>query len=87
MKDPQKVILYPRGTEKAVELIERENKLVFCVADDATKMDIKRAVEALFQVKVAKVNVLRTQKGEKKAYVRLAPGFNAGELATKLGMV
>ncbi|MFN4132861.1 MAG: 50S ribosomal protein L23, partial [Candidatus Hadarchaeales archaeon] len=78
---------YPRGTEKAVGLIEKENKLIFCVADDATKMDIKRAVEALFQVKVARVNVLRSPSGEKKAYVRLAPEFNAGELATKLGMV
>lgn len=87
MKDPHKVILYPKGTEKGVELIEKENKLIFRVADDATKADIRKAVEVLFQVKVAKVNVTMTSKGEKKAYVRLAPEFRADELATKLEMV
>jgi len=87
MKDPHKVVLYPRATEKAVELLESENKLVFAVARDATKHDIKRAVEALYEVKVAKVNVEITAKGEKRAYVRLMPEFSAADLATKLGMV
>lgn len=87
MKDPHKVVLYPRATEKAVELLESENKLIFAVARDATKHDIKRAVEALYEVKVAKVNVEITPKGEKRAYVRLMPEFSAADLATKLGMV
>ncbi len=87
MKDPQKVLVNPRATEKAVRTIESENKLMFTVADDATKSDIKKAVEILYQVKVVKVNVERTPKGEKRAYVRLAPDFSAEELAAKLGMV
>ena len=87
MKDPHKVVLYPRATEKAVELLETENKLVFAVARDATKHDIKRAVESLYEVKVANVNVEITPKGEKRAYVRLTPEFSAADLATRLGMV
>jgi large subunit ribosomal protein L23 len=87
VKDPQKVLLNPRATEKAVRVIESENKLIFSVANDATKRDVKQAVEALYEVKVLKVNLERTSRGEKRAYVRLMPDFSAEELAAKLGMV
>jgi len=87
MKDPQKVLKYPRATEKAVGMIESENKLIFAIADDANKIDVKRAVEVLYQVKVQKVSIERTPEGEKRAYVRLAPEFSAVELATRLGMI
>lgn len=87
MKDPQKVLKHPKATEKAVRMIETENKLIFSVADDASKGDVKHAVETLYEVKVVKVNVERTPRGEKLAYVRLAPDFSAEELAAKLGMV
>jgi large subunit ribosomal protein L23 len=86
-KDPQKVLKNPTATEKAVRIIESENKLVFAVAGNATKRDIKQAVEALYEVKVLKVSLERTPKGEKRAYVRLTPEFSAEELAAKLGMV
>ncbi len=87
MKDPQKVLRFPKATEKAVNLIESENKLVFAVADDANKVDVKRAVEILYQVKVDKVNIVRTPRGEKRAYVRLKPEYSAVELATRLGLI
>jgi len=87
MKDPQKVIKYPKMSEKAVRMIEQENKLVFAVAEDANKIDVKRAVEALYQVKVADVNIMRSPKGEKIAYVRLAPEYSAIDLATKLEVI
>jgi len=38
-------------------------------------------------VKVAKVNVLVTPDGKKKAFVKLKPEFKAGDVATKLGVV
>ena len=44
-------------------------------------------METLYEVKVAKVNVEITPKGQKRAYVRLTPEFSAADLATKLGMV
>jgi large subunit ribosomal protein L23 len=87
MKDPQKVLLYPQATEKVVKLIESENKLVFIVANDASRIDVKHAVETLFEVKVDNVKVGITPDGRKRAYVRLAPEFKADEIAAKLGMI
>ena len=84
--DPYKVIVRPLVTEKAVALIEKENKLTFIVDRRATKQDIKRAVEEMFQVKVEKVNTLITMKGEKKAYVKLRPEYDASEIAARLGL-
>lgn len=87
MKDPHKVLLYPQATEKAVRLVETENKLLFIVANDATKSDVKRAVETLFEVRVNNVKVEITPEGRKRAYVKLAPEFMADEIAAKLGMI
>jgi len=84
--DPYKVIIRPLVTEKAVSLIERENKLTFIVDRRATKQDIKRAVEEMFNVKVEKVNTLITMRGEKKAYVKLKPEYDASEVAARLGL-
>jgi large subunit ribosomal protein L23 len=78
------MIQYPLITEKAVGLIEKENKLVFVVDKKATKQDVKKAVEALYSVKVASVNTMVSMKGRKKAYVKLKPEFKAADIATKL---
>ena len=59
-------ILAPVITEKATYLSE-QNKVVFRVADDATKDEIAAAVEALFKVKVTKVNTLNV-KGKTKRF-------------------
>ena len=80
------IIRAPVITEKATLLNER-NQVVFRVAIDASKPEIKAAVETLFNVKVAGVNTLVTKgktkrfKGRpgvrsdvKKAYVQLAEG-------------
>lgn len=60
------VILAPVITEKAT-LVAEENKIIFRVPLDATKEDIKRAVESLFKVDVTKVNTLRV-KGKTKRF-------------------
>lgn len=73
-------------TQDTVALIERENKITFIVDINATKRDIKRAVEELYEVEVEKVNTLITPQGEKKAYVKLKPEYPASELAVKLGI-
>jgi large subunit ribosomal protein L23 len=85
--NPDEVILAVVRTQKAVSLIERENKLTFVVRLEATKEDVKRAVEKLYGVKVEKVNTLITPRGEKKAYVKLKPEYKASELAVKLGII
>ena len=80
------VILSPVITEKATAVSE-SNQVVFKVRRDATKPEIKAAIEELFKVKVLSVNTL-TRKGKtkqfrgirgrqqdvKKAIVRLAEG-------------
>ncbi len=81
------VILYPLISEKAVHLINTQNTIVFIVQPGATKSQIKREVEELYNVKVKKVNTLVTPDGRKKAYVRLEEGYDATELATKLGVI
>lgn len=81
------VLKSPYLTEKSTHMIESQNKLVFIVADRATKAAIKKAVEAAFGVKVSDVNTTSTMRGEKKAYVRLKPEFKAIDIATKLGMM
>ncbi|GLS84888.1 50S ribosomal protein L23 [Paraferrimonas haliotis] len=82
-----KVILAPHISEKSTVVAEQENTVVFKVAKDATKSEIKAAVEKLFEVEVKGVRTLVT-KGKtkrhgarfgrridwKKAYVTLAEG-------------
>ncbi|RLF08028.1 MAG: 50S ribosomal protein L23 [Thermoprotei archaeon] len=81
------IIIRPVVTEKTLNLIEQNNTLTFLVKFTATKPEIKEAVEKLYNVKVLKVNVVITPKGQKKAYVKLAPEYNAIDIATNLGMV
>lgn len=87
MKDPYSIINFPKSTEKAVRLMESENKLVFSVAKNATKKEIKQALEEIFKVKVDKVNTTIMPTGKKKAYVRLSPETPAIDIATQMGML
>jgi len=74
-------------TEVASRILETENKLVFVVNIKATKRDIRRAVEELYEVVVDKVNVAITPRGEKKAFVKLHPDYKAVDVAIKLGVI
>ena len=85
--DPYKIIKYPLSTEKSIRQIEFDNKLVFAVHPRSTKKDIKRAIESLFNVKVAKVNVQNSFQGEKKAYVKLGPESLASDVSADLGLI
>ena len=85
--NPWEIILHPHASEKSTKLIEKENTLVFIVRRNATKPEIKQAVEKAFGAKVAKVRTLITSKGHKKAYVRLRPEFSAAEIAMRLGIL
>lgn len=82
-----KVLLGPHVSEKSSRLADAHNQIVFKVVRDASKPEIKQAVELLFEVKVQSVTVtnvkgkrkrfgqLSGRRGDwKKAYVRLAPG-------------
>tara|TARA_R110001592_G_scaffold215025_1_gene468142 strand:+ start:3247 stop:3543 length:297 start_codon:yes stop_codon:yes gene_type:complete len=81
------VLQSPHVSEKAAIAADLNNHYVFKVALDATKLEIKKAVEQLFKVNVNKVSTLRvkgkvkrnkhgfsTRSTWKKAYVRLEQG-------------
>ncbi|TDA68597.1 MAG: 50S ribosomal protein L23 [Clostridia bacterium] len=82
----QDVILRPVITEKSTRLME-DNKYTFYVHPQATKIDIRRAAEELFQVRVLEVRTMRVPgktrrvgkfsgrtPNRKKAIIKLAPG-------------
>lgn len=81
------IIKHPHLTEDAVSKVDEDNTLVFIVDERANKPQIKDAVQNLFDVDVDNVNTQITQDAEKKAYVRLAPEYEALDVATQLGML
>jgi len=85
--DPYETIYYPLMTESASLMVEKENKLVLIVNLKASKNDVKKAVEELYEVEVEKVNLLITPQGEKKAFVKLHPNYKATDVAIKLGIL
>ncbi|MEZ0232315.1 MAG: 50S ribosomal protein L23 [Methylophilaceae bacterium] len=81
------VILAPQITEKATRIADKNQQIAFKVRTDATKLEIKAAVELVFKVEVDAVTVanvkgkvkragrvLGRRKDWKKAYVSLKPG-------------
>ncbi|MEE4331547.1 MAG: 50S ribosomal protein L23 [Wenzhouxiangella sp.] len=87
------VIRFPHVSEKTARLQAESNQYVFDVRTDATKADIKRAVEALFEVDVEGVQVVKLkgkrksfrfragrQNDWKKAYVRVKAGQTIEDL-------
>jgi large subunit ribosomal protein L23 len=91
------VIRRPLITEKGLGVKETEGTLVFEVAAEATKTEVKQAVEALFKVKVAGVRTAiflgkERRRGKfsgyrpdwKKAYVRLQAGEKMPEYVNNL---
>jgi len=81
------ILKAPLSTEKAIRLMESENKLVFLVDKKATKSQIKQEIESLFKMKVVSVNTMIGPDGKKKAYVTFAEDTPAIDLATKLELM
>ena len=85
--NPHQIIKYPLSTEKAIRQIEFDNKLTFVVHPRATKKDVKKAVEELFNVKVIGINIQNSFTGEKRAYVKLGPESLAADVSADLGLI
>ncbi|XDA79878.1 hypothetical protein R6Z07F_009874 [Ovis aries] len=85
--DHYAIIKFPLTTESAMKKIEDNNTLVFIVDVKANKHQIKQAVKKLCDTDVAKVSTLIRPDGEKKAYVRLAPDYDALDVANKIGII
>ena len=87
MKSPHEIIKAPLISEKGTLLTESANQVLFKIRPDANKIEVKRAVEALFNVKVEQVRIARylgkvrrigrsmgRRSDWKKAYVTLKEG-------------
>lgn len=87
MSGPQEIIRAPLVSEKGTLLAESANQVLFKVRPEANKIEVKKAVESLFKVKVVKVRMARylgkirrvgrnmgRRPGWKKAYVTLREG-------------
>ena len=81
------VLIAPIVSEKSTQIAERNEQIAFKVLQDATKTEVKAAVELLFKVEVESVNILNQSGKQKrfgrfqgrrdnvrKAYVCLKPG-------------
>ncbi len=75
MKEPYSVVLGTVITERSTDLQEHQNKYTFKVHPKATKIDIKRAVEDIFKVRVQQVNTVRMPGKQRR--VRLQPGYTS----------
>jgi large subunit ribosomal protein L23 len=84
-----KVLLAPHVSEKSTVIADKNHQFVFQVLRDASKIEVKQAVEHLFSVEVEAVRVcnvrgkvkrfsqmLGRRANSKKAYVTLKPGFD-----------
>jgi len=85
--DSYKTLRFAHMTEKSINLVEKENKIVFIVDRKSNKKDIKKAFEELFKVKIDKINTIITRDGKKKAFIKLKPEYAAADVAVKLGMI
>jgi large subunit ribosomal protein L23 len=87
MRGPQEIIRAPLVSEKGTLLAESTNQVLFKVRPEANKIEVKKAVESLFKVKVVKVRIARylgkirrvgrhmgRRPEWKKAYVTLKEG-------------
>lgn len=87
MRDAREVIIRPVVTERSTIMADEQDAFTFIVANDANKIEIKQAIEALFDVRVRSVNTMRyrgklrrmgrnigRRPGYKKAIVKLVEG-------------
>jgi large subunit ribosomal protein L23 len=76
MKLAQDIIIKPIVTEHSMDIMRNQRKYTFIVAPDANKIEIKKAVEELFNVKISDVNTMKYEGKEKRM------GYNIGRRAS-----
>lgn len=80
-----RILLHAYVTEKSMDEMERQNKLEFKVDQRATRAQVKRSVEEIYQCKVAKVNI-KIVKAGKIATVRFKKEFSAEDIGSRAGV-
>ncbi len=82
-----KNLMYPIATEKALNMVDKDNIILYVVDSRCTKTDVKKEFEQTFGVKVKSINTSLTMRNVKKAYIRIDPKFKASDIARKLKLV
>ncbi len=93
MRNPHAVLLHPFVTEKTmnhmvgtkVQDYKDGNRLEFIVRRDATKLEIKRAFEEVFEVEVESVRTMILKDG-KHAIIKLKPEYSAEDIGMRIGI-
>lgn len=87
MKDYRDVIIRPIVTEKSMKLMAEDNKYTFEVAKGINKIEIRQAVEAIWNVKVEKVNTSNSRQLEKRVgrYMAKVPAVHKAVVKLKEG--
>ncbi|KYQ91041.1 hypothetical protein DLAC_11701 [Tieghemostelium lacteum] len=85
--DKFRILKSPLTTESCTKKIEKFNTITFMVDMFANKSQIAQAVSKMYDVKVKRVNTLITPRGEKKAFVKLTPEFEAADVANRIGLI
>lgn len=80
-------LMYPIATEKAINLIERNNVITYMVDMRSKKGQIKKEFEDVFKVKVERVNVEIEPRNRKRAYIKISKQFKASDIALRLKLV
>jgi large subunit ribosomal protein L23 len=83
--DPYNILYHPYVTEKTMNLMEKKNALEFIVKRKSSKIQIKKAVEKMFEVEVKKINTKITKRG-KHALVTFTPDFKAEDIGMRIGI-
>ena len=81
------ILKYPLSTEKTINQIGRNNIIAYIVDYRATKDQIKKEFESTFSVKVSSIRTATTATNRKKAFVKLAKGYKAEDIARRLKLV
>ena len=79
-------IKHPHVTEKAVDKMDFENKMLFICDTESTKDEIASEVEEQFDVTTEGVTTMVTPDGKKKATVQLSDDHDAQEIASRIGV-
>ena len=86
--DRYNILQAPCTSERFYKKMEKENTIIFYVDPRATKTQIKRAFYESFNAKAERVNTLNCiVGGRKKAYIKVAKGTEASEIANKIGLI
>ena len=80
------ILLYPVSTEKAIKIMEIENKMTFVVDKRASKEAILNAFAEEFKIKPVSVNT-QIRNNKKIAVIKIGPENQASDIASKLGMM